>query len=117
MSNEIGKKVITIDGILCEFKSCGDCQASGEEGDARRALLEWQEDQPTRCAHCGTVIRFEKVVLIHGAALWRAKHIWEVSGVVRERGRILNTAEGMGILIHDACAKVALPYVDWPCAE
>lgn len=111
MTNETRKDLISIDGTLVEFLPCSHCGVSGSEADARRALDGWHP-QPSRCGHCGCVISIERITLTHRPMLWGRSHIWEISRAILDRSRILYS-EGVDVLIHDECAKRAMPHVAW----
>jgi len=111
MTTEARKDIISINGTLVEFLPCSHCRVPGSEAEARKALLSWHH-QPSRCGHCGLVISIQKITLTHRPTIWGKDHLWEVSRAILNRSRILYS-EGVDVLIHDDCARRALPHIDW----
>lgn len=117
MNDEAGKEIISINGTVIEFRPSRYQHVPGTEADAQKALADWKEDHSEHCAHCGVAITISAAILTHATAMWRSTPIWEVTRVVLERGKTLMTSDGVEILIHEACARIALPNVDWEKME
>jgi hypothetical protein len=111
MTNTAIKELISIEGTLIEFLPCSHCKTPGSEADARRALDGWHP-LPSRCGHCGLIISIQRITLTHRPMMWGKSHVWEVERAILDRSRIFYS-NGVDVLVHDECCKIALPHVDW----